>query len=30
MAPPELFYLNSVNFQTAPIEALACYRDALA
>lgn len=28
MAPPELFYKNFVNFQTAPIEALAVYRDA--
>jgi len=26
MAPPELFYMNYVNFQTAPIEGLACYR----
>jgi len=25
MAPPELFYKNFVNFQTAPIEALAVY-----
>lgn len=28
MAPPELFYKNFINFQTAPIEALAVYREA--
>jgi squalene-hopene/tetraprenyl-beta-curcumene cyclase len=27
MAPPEMFYLNFVNYQTAPIEGLAQYRD---